>query len=260
MADNVLNNENKDCFKEAVCINAERVYDSCSDKDCIEDARVYFSKEAQEKVNMASSIRIKDVNVISTYIDLQPIPFNRGFYSVDLSFYFDVCLELFMGPSSCGTVVHGVTSFQKKVILFGSEGSVKVFTSTENCEEQNLTGSKSLPKAVVQVAKPIALSADIYEGKKLCDPCCVIPENVCKCFGGNIEFEKCDKTVYATIGLFIIVQIIRNTQMLIPACDFCIPDKECVTGSDNPCELFKQIDFPLNEFFPQGIRDCEEKC
>ena len=25
------------CFKEAVCIDAMRVYDSCSDKDCLED-------------------------------------------------------------------------------------------------------------------------------------------------------------------------------------------------------------------------------
>ena len=29
-------------FKEAVCIDAQRVYDSCSDKDCIEDIRVLF--------------------------------------------------------------------------------------------------------------------------------------------------------------------------------------------------------------------------
>ena len=29
--------------KEAVCINAGRIYDSCSDKDCLEDLRVYFT-------------------------------------------------------------------------------------------------------------------------------------------------------------------------------------------------------------------------
>ena len=31
------------CFKEAVCIDAERIYDSCSDKDCLEDLQVFFS-------------------------------------------------------------------------------------------------------------------------------------------------------------------------------------------------------------------------
>ena len=176
-----------------------------------------------------------------------------------MTFYFEVCLEIISTPTSCPETIHGISVFNKKVILYGSEGSVKVFTSSENPEEINLHGNKSSPKAIVQVAKPIALSAELIEGKKNfgCECLCMIPENICKCLGGGIEYEKCGKSVYVTIGLFIIVQIVRNTQMLIPAYDFCIPDKECVTNSDNPCEVFKQIDFPVNEFFPQGI---ENKC
>ena len=46
--------------------------------------------------------------------------------------------------------------------------------------------------------------------------------------------------------------------MLIPAYDFCIPDKECVTTTDNPCELFRKIDFPTNEFFPPRMSDFDE--
>ncbi len=61
--------------------------------------------------------------------------------------------------------------------------------------------------------------------------------------------------VYVTIGLFTIVQIVRSVQMLIPAYDFCVPEKECVTTSDNPCELFRRIDFPTNEFFPPRATD-----
>ena len=30
---------NGNAFKEAVCIDAGRIYDSCSDKDCLEDQR-----------------------------------------------------------------------------------------------------------------------------------------------------------------------------------------------------------------------------
>ena len=30
--------DSRDCFKEAVCIDAMRVYDSCSDKDCLEES------------------------------------------------------------------------------------------------------------------------------------------------------------------------------------------------------------------------------
>ena len=30
-------------FNETVCIDAQRVYDSCGDKDCLEDLEVYFT-------------------------------------------------------------------------------------------------------------------------------------------------------------------------------------------------------------------------
>ena len=38
--------------------------------------------------------------------------------------------------------------------------------------------------------------------------------------------------------------------MRIPAYDFCIPRKECVTSTDDPCDLFSRIEFPTEEFFP----------
>ena len=51
----------KQGFKEAVCIDAMRIYDSCSDKDCLEDIRVLFPKAQQELVNCATNVRIRDV-------------------------------------------------------------------------------------------------------------------------------------------------------------------------------------------------------
>jgi len=48
--------------------------------------------------------------------------------------------------------------------------------------------------------------------------------------------------------------------MLIPAYDFCIPGKECVTTSDNPCELFRRIDFPTDEFFPPKVAEHGNGC
>ena len=73
--------DSRDCFKEAVCIDAMRVYDSCSDKDCLEDLRVLFPAARQALVDSATNARIRDVSVLTVYIDLQPIPFNKGFYS-----------------------------------------------------------------------------------------------------------------------------------------------------------------------------------
>ena len=45
--------DSRDCFKEAVCIDAMRVYDSCSDKDCLEDLRVLFPAARQALVDSA---------------------------------------------------------------------------------------------------------------------------------------------------------------------------------------------------------------
>lgn len=241
-------------FKESVCIDAYRVYDSCADKDCLENLRVNFSEAAQHVIDQATSVRAKDVNVITTYIDLEAIPFRKGYYSVDMTFFFEVELEAFVAPTVMPASVSGLCVFNKKVVLYGSEGNVRIFTSdyvANDSDIQNMS-SRNLPKATVQVADPVALSA------KLCDPrdCsrqpqCRVPECICRRFGGEfVRSNSVSKTVAVTLGLFTIVQIERNVQMRIPAYDFCIPKKECVTSTDNPCDLFSRIEFPTEEFFP----------
>lgn len=256
---------NPGTFKEAVCIDAMRVYDSCSDKDCLEDLRVYFTRDRQCLIEDASNVRLRDVEVITVYLDLEPVPFNKGFYSVDMTFFFDVCLDVFCAPATGPMTVNGISIFNKKVILYGSEGNVKMFSSDcelEDLDSQNYT--KILPKATVQVAEPIALSARLCDSCTCgCDTCCRIPDCICRRFGGEFETTPKCRTVYVTIGLFTIVQIVRNVQMLVPAYDFCIPEKECVTTSDNPCELFRRIEFPTDEFFPpkvgEGNCGCENR-
>ena len=109
-------------FKEAVCIDAMRIYDSCSDKDCLEDLRVYFTPDKHDLIEQATNVRIRNVEVITVYLDLEPVPFNKGFYSIDMTFFFNVCLDVYSLPSGGPVIVSGVSVFNKKVILFGSEG------------------------------------------------------------------------------------------------------------------------------------------
>lgn len=250
--------ENRDYFKEAVCIDAMRIYDSCSDKDCVEDIRVLFTTTTQEQVDNATSIRLKDVSVITVYLDLQAIPFNKGFYSVDMTFFLDVALDLFTSPSSTPTAVNGVSVFNKKVILYGSEGNVKMFSSDQTNDTPSLQDATVMPKATVQVATPVALSARLCDGAistSVCDVYSRIPDSIAELYDGDFVYDTQKNNIYATLGLFIIVQIVRNVQMLVPAYDFCIPEKECVSSSDNPCELFRRIEFPTDEFFPPKASD-----
>lgn len=228
-----------------------------SDKDCLEDLRVYFTEAGQHAIDQACNVRIRDVDVITVYIDLEPVPFHKGFYSVDMTFFFEVGLDVFFAPAAMPVTVCGLSIFSKRVILYGSEGNVKIYSSDyalEDIDQQNAP-VKNLPKATVQVAEPIGLSARLCEMQKCCEPKCRIPECICKKYGGEFCCKHDGKQVYVTIGIFTIVQIERNVQMLIPAYDFCIPQKECVTTSDNPCELFSKIDFPTDEFFPPRVTE-----
>ena len=105
---------NSNAFKEAVCIDAGRIYDSCSDKDCLEDLQVYFTESEQVKIDRALSVKAKSVEVLNVFLEVEPIPFNRGFYSVDMTFYFLVNLAAYYTPVSTADTVTGIAFFSKK--------------------------------------------------------------------------------------------------------------------------------------------------
>ncbi len=247
---------NSTAFKEAVCIDAGRVYDSCSDKDCLEDLQVYFTEQEQAKIDRALTVKAKSVEVLNVFLDVEPIPFNRGFYAVDMTFYFNVTLSAYYTPVSTADTVNGLAFFSKKVILYGSEGNVKVFSSEMVPSAANTISDN--PRAVVQVVSPIVLNSRFADS---CDCECYpaeisFPEAVSQYYNGNFVVPS-TRRVLLTLGLFTIVQLERRVQMLIPAYDFCIPGKECITSTDDPCEVFKHIKFPTNEFFPPRLDDSE---
>lgn len=252
---------NANCFKEAVCINAGRVYDSCSDKDCLEDLYVYFTPLNQAIIDNATSVKIKCVQVYTVLMDVQPIVFNKGFYSVDMTFYFLVRLDATVSPLTPPVKVEGISIFHKKVILYGSEGSVNSFTSDEtsfnnsNCACRN--GEENLPKARINVVDPVVLSCHLKEAHH-CQPttCVSCPECVSKLFDDEFSHVSPKKNVIISLGVFSIAQLERNVQMMVPVYDYCIPEKESISNTDDPCELFKKIKFPVNEFFPPKLDDC----
>ncbi len=242
-------------FKEAVCIDAGRVYDSCCDRDCLEDLRCYFTAADQALVGRALSVRTRKAEVLNVYIDVEPVSFNRGYYSCDLTFFFLVECDLILSPHAAPTTVRGIAYFNKKVILYGSDGNVKVFSNNitlEDAMDMQLPRSTNTPRCVVQSVDPIPLSARIGEVRDCYESNCCIPACICQCLGGQVctECESGTPTVFVTLGLFSIVQLVRNVQMLIPVYDFCIPEKQCEDTTEHPCDLFRRIEFPTEEFFP----------
>jgi hypothetical protein len=255
--------------KDAVCIDAGRVYDSCSDKDCLEDLRVYFTEREQMVIDRAVSVRPRNACVITTLIDIEPLPFNRGYFACDLTFFFNVEVEAITGRNCPPANLCGVCVFRKRVILFGSEGNVKIFSSEFREDRNDLQQpvSRNLPVCKVQVAEPIVLSACVVDPcdrkncKCDCDcGCNSIPEGIANSYGGCFVDPEDSKAVYVTLGIFTIVQLIRNVQMLIPVYDFCIPTKDCsISAGDEPCDLFRKMVFPIDEFFPPEHKHHNDK-
>lgn len=251
------------CFKDAVCIDTGRVYDSCCDRDCLEDLRVLFSTSGQEQINQACNIRARSAEILDVVIDVEPVTFNRGFYAIDMIFYFKLTFDVYSAPTALPDTVVGLASFEKKVILFGSEGNAKIFSSDylPNESDDQLPMKANLPKAYVQVVDPVILST---RSCMSCPPSCActyhVPKGIATAVGGELDTGCASgcRVVLVTLGLFTVVQLTRNVQMLIPVYDFCMPEKECTSTTDNPCELFKRIKFPTDEFFPPRVLDCED--
>lgn len=254
-----MNDNCNNGFKEAVCIHTDKVYDSCRDKDCLENIRVYLTASGQEVIDCAINVKCSKAEIIWVFSDIEPVPFNRGFYSVDLKYFFKITLQVYTGVGR-PTEVEGLATFDKKVILFGSEGNAKIFTAKykEDAFDAQLWRKTNMPNAVVEVLDPITLGAKVVDVNDKCCNCCddevdlaSVPESVCRVFGDNLILGGEQKRVFVSIGIFSIIKLERKVQLLIPAYDFCVPQKECVGSTDdNPCDLFERINFPVDEFFP----------
>ncbi|MCQ2449883.1 MAG: hypothetical protein MJ132_06825 [Clostridia bacterium] len=122
--------------------------------------------------------------------------------------------------------------------------------------------SSNMPRCVVQCVDPVALSSKICEVRDAYD-CCCIPKQVCDFVGDEVITSVPSGTpaVYVTLGLFTIIQLIRNVQMLVPVYDFCIPEKHCDNTADQPCDVFRRIQFPTDDFFPpRALADDDHIC
>ena len=83
--------------KEAVCIHTRKVYDSCRDKECLQDLRVYLTRCSQAVLDGAINVKPRTAELLWAYIDVESIPFNKGFYTVDVKYFYKVTADAFAG-------------------------------------------------------------------------------------------------------------------------------------------------------------------
>jgi len=244
-----------DAFREAVCINTRRIYDACGDRDCCRNLQVAFSAESQELVESASAIKARRAEAIGVFFEVEPVAFNRGFYSVDMTYYFKVSLSAYTAAAAAPQPIEGLASYCKKVILFGSEASVKTF-STERPFVADLAG---LPIVNAQVIDPMVLSCDVFDCEEERTRAVNAPEEILAQFEGTFDGVSYTRGVNVSVGLFSIVQLERQVQVMVPIYDFCVPESSAREPDDDPCELFGRIAFPTEEFFPPKLADLGEE-
>ncbi len=242
MSDYNLSSHNECC----VPIKVDRVFDSCSDKDCFCDLQITL--DIGELPSNITIVKSRCVTVDTVCISVDTVPFNKGFYSVDLTFSFT--LEILGYERACtAPVVYTGTAFASKhCILYGGESTAKTFYSDDTPTVGNTDeccNTVNLPTAVVSVLEPIVLETRIGIACVPTDPAAEVP-----CVN--------QRSVFVTLGLFSVTELIRPVTLMVPACDSAFPKKECCyTEAESPCEAFGRIKFPAEQFSPATLIDSD---
>ena len=229
----------------AVPVKVSRVFDSCSDRDCLNNVPVIL--DAGELPASVQLVKCKCVRVQDVCMRLEPVPFNRGFYNIDLTFTFRVDLLCYDHACDTPQLMSGTVYASKSSILFGAESNTQTFSSNGGsigttdacCEVVNL------PTANVQVVPPLALETKIGSVCKQC-PGDTVPQTM--------------RTVVMTLGLFSVIELTRPVTLLVPTYDYTIPTKECTADPETPCAVFDRMRFPAEEFSPQTLTDSSPSC
>ena len=253
-------------LRQAMSIHTRKITDSCRDKDCIEDLPVYLTAGSQALLNSSAGTRVRCAELISTYIDVEPVAFDRNHYCIDVTFYYRVIADTIVGAARPATL-YGLAVFSKRAVLCGEDSCAHIYRSdTRLCGPDGITrGYANRPTAVVEVLDPMVLSSRVREA---CDcagkePAPIqLPDGVRSLFDEELSTSPDCRRLYVTLGQFSIIRLERDAQLIVPVMDYSIPTKECCDNpgcTEDPCEMFSRIPFPASQFTPKGC-DCKTDC
>ena len=241
----------------SVVIDTYQVFDSCRDRDCFENVRVFLDDIGQSIIEHTAQVRTKSAEICSSSISVDPVQLSRGFYRVNVRFYVRVELEACICPGKPQCFA-GLAVVEKSVVLYGGEGAVHIFRSNAGgdsfcsapvCGEMG----NNLPIAVVETVDPVILGTGVYEPSSChchcCCSCADVPNAVSGMFGGLCD--DASRFLAVSLGFFSVIRIERPEQYLVNAVEFSVPDKECdCSESGSPCDAFRKMAFPIDQFAP----------
>lgn len=221
-------------FCGAVPIKANRVIDSCSFKECIENLNVsvQFPESTAISAVRINCVTISDVDVVAT-----PVTFNKGFYSLNITYTvtLNICATNAATTPSSMVLVQGTASFSKTMILYGGCETAKTICTNDDAETVQPCGCCSgTPNVCVQSIDPMVLSYTFTPSQNI-------------------------PVLTVTLGVMSIVEVTRPVTILVPTYPYSIPCKPCNTqAEDDVCSVFDRIQFPAGEFTNNNfdIPDC----
>lgn len=260
--------------RDTAYIDTYRIFDSCRDKDCFEDVIVYLTDYGRDVIDHSSNVRCCSANVTAANVSVNPIPFNNGFYQIEARIFVKLTFECCVCLSN-RQIIEGIAVCDKRVVLFGGEGGVSTFRSDPNSdafcsgidpEKQTGCGciSGEMPTAVLEIADPVVLTSRIVEKHHPCRCFCSseqdIPGAVLSNVNGRLAPEG-ERRLVVSLGFFTVTRLQRPGQYLVSASEYSVPDKECpVTESDDPCTVFRNMEFPVGEFSKSKHKGCNNSC
>ncbi len=136
-------------------IHTQKITDSCRDKDCIEDLRVYLTTGSQAILDTAANARVRCAELITTYIDVENVAFDRNHYCIDMTFYYRVLADATVGCNR-PTTLYGLAVFSKRAVLCGEDSRAHIYRSSTNLGgfDGPVTMFQNRPTAVVEVTAP----------------------------------------------------------------------------------------------------------
>ena len=258
---------NPEDLQEALSIHTRKITDSCRDKDCIEDLRVYLTTGSQTLLDTAAGAKVRCAELLYTYIDVEPVAFDRNHYCIDVTFYYRILADATVGNSRPASL-YGLAVFSKRAVLCGEDSCAHIFTSETRINEADGLSryASNRPTAVVEVLDPMVLSSKV---KEVCDcanhetTAVQIPGYIRQMFDEELVLSGDRRRLFVTLGQFSIIRLERDAQIVVPVLEYSMPTKDCSdsTGcSEDPCEMFSRIPFPTTQFAPRGCdqdNDCD---
>ena len=216
-------------LRQAMSIHTRKITDSCRDKDCIEDLRVYLSQCSQNLLDSATSVRVRSADLLYAYIDVEPVAFDRNHFCIDVTFYYRILADAILGVAR-PAALSGLAVFTKRAVLCGEDSRAHIFTSDTRLgfPDGVTLQSGNRPSAVVEVLDPMVLSSKV---KEVCEAHTQeippqIPECVKSVFDDELIFTPERRRLFVTLGQFSIIRLERDAQLIVPVMDYSIPNKE----------------------------------